>query len=169
MTQFLHVYTLGPDTRWLRPFGVCWRRESSWRTLPTPSSQESGWASGSVPRGLGLDSAGHSCPPYAWLLLLPGCCWATGTASLFHRTGCPRWSRGAGRAHGPPPPQGFTPSYGMPTAEARPSASQRPTPSPWTRGRPPMEQRSGGAACRKPHPLGLLGRPSWAGTENVCP
>lgn len=71
-------------------------------TLPTRDSEERGGAGGSAPSGLGLDSAGRSCPPFARLLLLPGRLWASGTAFLFHRTDCPRRSRGGARSPFPP-------------------------------------------------------------------
>lgn len=96
-------------------------------------------AAGSAPSGPRLDSGGRSCPPFARLLLLPGRLWASGTASLFHRTGCPRRSRGGAR----PPLPGFAPSSEVPAAAAAaapPTASQQPPPppSPWTRRAAPI-------------------------------
>lgn len=61
--------------------------------MPTAGSG-SGGAAGSAPIGLVLDSTGRSRPPFGRLSLLPGRCWASGTASLFHGNGYPRRSRG---------------------------------------------------------------------------
>lgn len=118
-----------------------------------------GGAAGSAPIGLVLDSAGRSCPPFSWLLLLLGRCWSSGAASLFHRTGCPGQSRGGARS---PLRLGFVPSSEIPAAAAPPSPSRQPPPppSPWTRGRLPLEQRSGGGASPK-------ATPTWAPAEAI--
>lgn len=92
--------------------------------------------SGSAPNGPGRASFGRSCLPFPRFLLLPGRCWASGAASLSYRTGSPR------RREGEPAPQPGS----LPAAALAPREATRKSPSPWTRGRPPLEERSGGAA-----------------------
>lgn len=82
MTQFLHAGQTNTDKD---PLAFHGGAKSPRRTRPNRGSEPSGWASGSAPRGLGLDLGGRSCPPFAWLFGLPDCCWA----SLFHGAGCP--------------------------------------------------------------------------------
>ncbi|XP_044915814.1 translation initiation factor IF-2-like [Felis catus] len=161
VTRFLHVYTLGPGPRWLSPLGLGRRSGSPWRTPPTRGFEDSGGAAGSTPSCPRLDSAGRSCQPFARHLLLPGRRWASGTASLLHRTGSLRRSRGGARS---PPTPGFAPSWEIPAAAAAaapPGASrQPPPPSPWTRGRSPLERRSGGGAFPGT-------TPTWAPAEAI--
>lgn len=80
----------------------------------------------------------------------------------------PLVARGSALCSRSPPHPKIYSSHQILTAAAPPTASQQPTPSPWTLGRLPMEQRSGGGACQKPHPLGLLLRPSWAGPQTFA-
>lgn len=86
------------------PWALMAERESPWRTLPTRGSQDSGGAAGSTPSCPRQDAAGRSCQPFERLrLLLPGRRRASGTASLLHRTGSPRRSRGGARSPHPQP------------------------------------------------------------------
>lgn len=121
LTQCLHVSsTLGPDTCGLGPLGLCWRRQSPRRPLPTVGSEGSDRATGSAPRSPGLDSAGRSCPRSAWLplpvargSLLPGGARSElrgprgAGAAVCHGHGSgPRWSSVRGRGLGATPTKG---------------------------------------------------------------